>query len=75
MVSHLYFILLFFFFVEPACGEGDIVVTISLYVRALCTRALCVRPSKSVRAITYAFMHEFQNNLAQLFSLGSRSAI
>lgn len=32
----------------------------------------CVRPSEFVRA---TFMHEFQNNVAQLLSLSSRSAI
>ena len=59
----------FFFFVELACGEQDIVVTIS--VQCMCI----VRLSAFVRAITSTFMHGFQNNLAQLFSLRSRSAI
>ena len=58
-------------FVEPACGERNICYNFSsVYVRAL-----RVRPSGFVRAITSTFMHEFQNNLAQLFSLRSKTSI
>ena len=46
-------------FVEPACGERDIVVTIS--VRCTCMFCSCLRPPGFVRAITSTFMHEFQN--------------
>ena len=49
----------FTFYVELACGEQDIVVTIS--VQCMCI----VRLSAFVRAITSTFMHLFQNNLAQ----------
>ena len=31
-----------------------------------CVLALCIRPSRFVRAITYTFMHGFQNNLARV---------
>ena len=61
------------FIVDPACGEQSIVVTTS--VRCMFVRHACVHPSGFVRATTSAFMHRFQNNLAQLFSLRSRSAI
>ena len=57
------------FFVELACGEQDIVVTIS--VQCMCI----VRLSAFVRAITSIFIYEFQNNLAQLLSLKSSNAI
>ena len=40
-----------------------------LYVRA------CVHAFGFVRAILFTFKHEFQNNLAQLFSLRRRSDI
>ena len=64
----------FILFVEPACCERDIVVTIS--VRYMCIlQCACIRPSIFVWAITSTFMHGFQNNLLQLFSLRSRSAI
>ena len=46
--------------------------------RALCVRACVlafVHPSGLVRAITSTFTNGFQNNLAPLFSLISRSAI
>ena len=46
-----------------------------VYVRALCVRCACVHPSGLVRVITCTFVHGFQNNLAQLFSLRSRNAI
>ena len=36
---------------------------------------LCIRPSGFILAIVYTFMLGFQNNLAQLLSLRSRSAI
>ena len=44
----------------------------------LCVRACVhpsIHPSGFVQTITSTFMHEFQNNLAQLFSLRSSSAI
>ena len=56
-----------YLFVEPACGEQDIVVT--TLVRCMCMGA------GFVRAITSTFKDGFQNNFAQLFSLRSRSAI
>ena len=56
-------------FVEPASCECYIVVRISV-VCALCV----VCPPGFFQAITSAFMHGFQNNMAQLFSLMSRSA-
>ena len=63
-------------FVEPACGERDIVVKTSLRCICLCwALCVCVHPSEFVSAITCTFVHGFQNNLAQLFSLRSRSAI
>ena len=52
-----------------------------VYVHALCVacvwlvHACIVRPSGFFRAITCTFMHGFQNNLAQLFTLTRRSAI
>ena len=60
-------------FVKPACGEQDLVLTIS--DPCMCVCCTCVRPCRFVWAITSTFMHGFQNNLAQLFSLTSRSAI
>ena len=55
------------FIVEPACGERDTVVTIS--VRCICVRAcMHVLSSRIVRDITCTFVHGFQNNLAQLLS-------
>ena len=60
-------------FVEPPCGERDIVVTLS--VRCMCMCCACVHLSGFVWAITSTFMHRFQNDLAQLFSLRSKSAI
>ena len=42
-----------------------------VYVRCACVRHL----PEFVRSITSTFMHGFQNNLAQLFSLRSSSAI
>ena len=52
-------------FVQPACDEGDIVVTTS--VRCKCGH-VCVRPSGFVRAITYTFVHVFQTDLHSSFS-------
>ena len=46
-----------------------------VYVRTLSVPCVCVRLSRFVRAINCTCMHGFQNNLAQLFSLTSRSAI
>ena len=60
-------------FVEPACDERDVIVTIS--IRCICVRWACVRPSEFVRAITSTFMHGFQKYLGQLFSLRSESTI
>ena len=42
---------------------------------ALCVHACIVHPSRFVLAIIGTFMHGFQNNLAQLFCLRSKSAI
>ena len=61
------------FLVEPTRGEQDIVVTTS--TRYICVCCMCVHPSGFVWAITCTFMHGFQINLTQLFSLMSRSAI
>ena len=53
---------------------------ISVYVHAFCAAcawlvcALCVRPG-FFRAITCTFMHGFQTNLAQLFTLTRKSVI
>ena len=60
---------------EPACGEGDIVVT--THVRCMCVVLACIVcvASGFVPAITCTFMHRSEKNLAQLFSLRSRSAI
>ena len=57
------------FLVKFACAEQDIDVTIS--VQCMCNGRL----SAFVRAIISTFMHGFQSNSAQLFSLRSRSAI
>ena len=56
------------FFFALACDKQDIVVKIS--VQCMCI----VRLFAFVRAISSTFMHGFQNNLAQLFSLRSKSA-
>ena len=53
-------------FVESACGERYIVVTMT--VRCMCVRQ-CVRPSEIVRTITSTIVVGFQNNLTQLFSI------
>ena len=61
-------------FLEPAFSERDIVVTI--LVQHVCVRCAClciVHSSGFVWAITCTFMHEFQNNLAQLLSSRSKS--
>ena len=74
LLFSVYIVLDPLFFVEPACGERDIVVLISF--RCMCVHACCVMHlSGFVRAIPSIFMHGFQNNLAQLFSLACRSAI
>ena len=54
-------------FVKPACGERDIVVTFFVGVWYVHT---CIN-----LAIASTFMHEFQNDLAQMLPLRSRSAI
>ena len=51
-----YFI--FMIFIKPACGERDIVGTVSV-------QCLCLLLIEFVQAITSTFMHAFQNNLAQ----------
>ena len=57
-------------FVKLACGERDIVVSIS--VRCMCM--LCVCASVQIcRTKPCTFVHEFQNYLAQLMSSRSRS--
>ena len=58
-------------FVEPACGEQDIVVKFCSV--CACVMCACVHLFGFVWAITWTFMYGFQNNLAQL--LFSRSAI
>ena len=60
--------MMFLIFVEPSCGERDIVVIISV-------QCMCVHLFEFVLAITYTFMHGFQNDLVQLLSSRSRSAI
>ena len=61
-------------FVEPTCDLPDIVVTTSVRCISVCVCAsVCL--SKLVQAIACTFMHGFQNNVAQLFSLKSGSAI
>ena len=60
-------------FVEPTCREQDIDITTS--VRCMCVHALCMHLSRFVWARTSTFMHGFQNNLAQLLSLRSKSDI
>ena len=55
-------------------SETWVVVTISVWCTCVCVHCACVCPSDFVRAITSTFMHVFQNNLAQLFSLRRRSA-
>ena len=48
-------------FVEPACGEQDIVVAIS--VQCMCSVVhVCVHPSGFVQAISSTFMHGFKKN-------------
>ena len=54
-------------FVEPACGEREIVVTTS--VRCTCVRRACVRLSGIIRTITFTFIYGFRNYLAYLFFL------
>ena len=46
-------------FVQPACSERDIVVTISVWCMCVCVRCACMRPSGFVGTITYTFMHGF----------------
>ena len=65
-------------FVEPACGERDTVVTVSFWCICMCYVYIahaCLHPSLFILAITSTFMHEYQNDLAQSFSLRRRSAI
>ena len=70
-------------FVEPTCSEQDIGVTIFIWCMCICVHMCacvcgvdaCVPPSGFVWAITSTFMHGFQNDLAQLFSMRRRSAI
>ena len=53
-------------FVKPACGEQDSCYNFcSMYM-------CCVYASRFVWAITCTFVHGFQNNFTQLFSLISR---
>ena len=59
-------------FGEPACGGQDIVVT-TLNL-CMCLSCAYVHLSRFTQAIACTFMHGFQNNLAQLFSLRNRSA-
>ena len=64
---------IFRIFVQPACSEQDIIVT--TLVQCMCGCECIVLPSRFVQAIASTFMHGFQNNLAQLLSSSSRSAI
>ena len=57
---------------EPAYGEQDIVLIVS--VRCMFMHA-CLHPSRFVQATTSTFMHGYQNNLVQFFSLVRRNAI
>ena len=61
-------------FVEPACGKviHSCYIFCSVYVGAF---RFTLRPFGFVQAITSIFMHGFQNNLAQLFSLRRRIAV
>ena len=50
-----YDIICYWIFVEPACGERDIVATMAVEFECMCVRACvrpCMRPSGLVRAIT-----------------------
>ena len=49
-------------------------IDVIISVRCMWLRACVVRSSGFVRAITSTLMHEFQNNLAQLFFFRSRNA-
>ena len=53
--------------------KSVLVVTIS--VQCMRMHARVARPSGFLWAITCTFMHGFQNNLAQVFSLTSTSAV
>ena len=57
-------------FVEPACGDGGIAIVCAFVCVSV---RICL--SGFVWTSTFIFMDGFQNNLAQLFSLMSRSAI
>ena len=59
-------------FVEHACGERDILVTMTLWYMSLCAS---VHPSEFVRTITSAIVVGFQSNLTHLFSIMCRCAI
>ena len=60
-------------FVEPACFDRDIIVATS--VRCMCVVCVCIRcRCACIRPDLYIYA-SFQNNLAQLLSLGTRSAI
>ena len=60
----------FAFFCRAACSERDKVVT---HFCSVCMRpyvcACIVYPSGFVRVITLSFLHGFQNDMAQVFSL------
>ena len=68
-------------FVELACGERGIVVTIQFSVCACecvfmhALMGVCLCPSKFVWTITSTIVDGFQNNLTQLFSITCRCAI
>ena len=65
-----------FIVVEPACGERDIVVTVTVWCTCLrpCIRA-CMCLSEFVRTIISTIKDGFQNNLTILFSIKFRCAI
>ena len=49
--------------------------SVCAFIVGVCMLCVCMHPSGFVQAVTSTFMHGFQNNLAQLFSLRSRNAI
>ena len=61
-----------FLFVEPALGEQDIVVTMTVW--CMCVH-WCIHPSEFVQTVTSTIVDGFQKNLAQFFSITCRCAI
>ena len=62
-------------FVEPACSELDIVVTMTVQCMCVCPVCACVCPSEIARTITSTIVDGFEKKLTQLFSLMCRCAI